>query len=139
MAEETPTAPRIRRLDHISSWAPWLGIRADEARDIARLQALGALLAAVEAASPCLTYRPLRPRELPRHTRWSSAVLLLMRGAGCLGRSFHAAQDKSLAYERARESLEEPAMREAGSLIYRMQKHAARRLHYDFRLEFAAS
>ena len=26
-------------------------------------------------------------------------------------------------------------MREAGSLIYRMQKHAARRLHYDFRLE----
>lgn len=28
-------------------------------------------------------------------------------------------------------------MREAGSLIYRMQKHAARRLHYDFRLECA--
>lgn len=94
------------RLDQFYSWAPWLGIRADEARDIARLQALGALLAAVEAASPCLTYRPLRPRELPRHTRWSSAVLLLMRGAGCLGRSFHAAQNKSLAYGRARASLE---------------------------------
>jgi Glycosyl transferase family 2 len=94
------------RLARIQSWAPWLGIRADDARAIARLPALGAVLAAVEAASPCLTYRPLRPRELARHTRLASTVLLLMRGAGRLGRSVRAAGGKPLANGGAPASIE---------------------------------
>lgn len=73
------------RLGRTSLWAPWLGLRADEARAIARLPALGAVLAAVETASPALAYRPLRPRELPRHTGFAGAVLHLMHGLGRLG------------------------------------------------------
>lgn len=69
------------RLARTRSWAPWLGLRADDARAIARLPTLGAVLAAVEAASPYLVYRSLRPRALPRHTRWANAALPLLRGA----------------------------------------------------------
>ncbi|SFE91828.1 glycosyltransferase [Methylobacterium sp. yr596] len=73
------------RLARIRLWAPWLGIRVGDAKAIARLQTLGAILAAVEAASPWLDYHPLRPRELPGHTRLANAVVLLMRGARRLG------------------------------------------------------
>ena len=68
------------RLDRPYRWAPWLGIRPAEARRIARLPTLGAVLAAVEAASACLTYRPLRPRELPTQIRLARYVLRLVRG-----------------------------------------------------------
>jgi hypothetical protein len=94
------------RLPRIQSWAPWLGIRAEQARAISRLPALGAVLAAVEAASPCLIYRPLRPPELPRHTRLASTVLLLMRSAGRLGRSARAAEGRPFANGRAPASIE---------------------------------
>ncbi len=65
------------RLARTPFWAPWLGIRAEDARIIAGLPTLGAILAAVEAASPRLGYRPLRPRELARHTRSRERGLLL--------------------------------------------------------------
>lgn len=95
------------RLDRVHSWAPWIGIRADEARTIARLPTLGAILAAVEAKSPCLTYRPLRPRELPGQTRLASTVLLLMRGAGRLARAVRAVEGRPpLTQGRAPGSIE---------------------------------
>ncbi|WP_435404739.1 glycosyltransferase [Methylobacterium longum] len=68
------------RLTHTRHWAPWLGIRAGDAQAIVRLPAFGAVLAAVEFTSPHLVYRPLRPRELPKHIRLASLVLFLMRG-----------------------------------------------------------
>lgn len=94
------------RLARIHSWAPWLGIRTENARAIAHLPALGAVLAAVEAASPCLTHRPLRPRELPRHTRLASTILLLMRGARRFGRSVRAGEGRPRANGRAPVSIE---------------------------------
>lgn len=94
------------RLARIPSWAPWLGIRADEARTIARLPTLGAVLAAVEAASPWLTYRPLRPRELPRHTRLAGTVLHLMRGAERLVRSIRASGGRHFSQGQAPASIE---------------------------------
>lgn len=87
---------RLRRL-HASGrlirtrlWAPWLGIGADDARTIARSPMLGAALAAIEAASPRLVYRPLRPRQLPRHTELAGAVLALMRAGKRCSRSVQA-------------------------------------------------
>jgi len=84
---------RLRRL-HASGrlrrdrlWAPWLGVRPDDAAAILRLPALGAMLAAVEAATPHLAYRPLRPRELRAHIRMATAALTLLRGLGRFGRS----------------------------------------------------
>jgi len=103
---------RLRRL-HASGrlgrsrlWAPWLGIRAGHVQAIVRLPALGAVLAAVEAVSPYLAYRPLRPRELPRHTRLASTVLLLMRGAGRFVRSVRAEEGRPRANGRAPVSIE---------------------------------
>ena len=55
---------------------------------IAHLPSLGAALAATEVASPMLTYRPLRPAELPGQIRGARAVLNLLRlGHQILGRS----------------------------------------------------
>jgi len=103
---------RLRRL-HASGrlartylWGPWLGVGAADARAIARLPTLGAILAAVEAASPWLGYRPLRPRELPRHTRLADAVVLLMRCARRLGQSFGAMGDRPAAAGLGGTSLE---------------------------------
>ncbi|WP_298961760.1 glycosyltransferase [uncultured Methylobacterium sp.] len=77
---------RIRRL-HASGrlwrdrfWAPLLGVRPGDVEDIVRLPTLGATLAAVEAASPYLAYRPLRPRELLTHIRRATSVLRLLHG-----------------------------------------------------------
>lgn len=71
-----------RRLDRTRLWAPWLGIRADLAETIAALPTLGAALAATEAASPFLTYRPLRPADLPAQIRSGGIVLNLLRTIG---------------------------------------------------------
>lgn len=94
------------RLPRIHLWAPWLGIRADDARTIARLPTLGAILAAVENESPILAYHPLRPRELPTHIRLAGVVLLLMRGAGRVRRFVRAAGDGTLASGRSPTSIE---------------------------------
>ncbi|MCJ2019477.1 glycosyltransferase [Methylobacterium sp. E-065] len=76
------------RLGRKALWAPWLGIRTDTARTIAHLPTLGAVLAATEAASPMLRYRPLRPAELPRQILHARAVLGLLRSTSAvLGRS----------------------------------------------------
>jgi hypothetical protein len=85
------------RLARIHLWAPWLGIRADDARAVARLPTLGAVLAAVEAASPWLDYHPLHPRELPRHTHLASAVLVLLRGARRFGQSVRTSERRPAA------------------------------------------
>jgi hypothetical protein len=70
------------RLARTGSWAPWLRVPDAEARRIADLPTLGAILAAVEAASPLLAPRPLRPRALPRHILAARLVLAgLRRGA----------------------------------------------------------
>ncbi|MCJ2054861.1 glycosyltransferase [Methylobacterium sp. J-070] len=77
-----------RRVGRTALWAPWLGIQADVAAAIADLATLGAVLAATEAASPLLRYRPLRPAELPRQIRHARAVLGLLRSTSkVLGRS----------------------------------------------------
>ena len=73
-----------RRLDRTRLWAPWLGIRADLAATIAALPTLGAALAATEAASPLLTYRPLRPADLPAQIRSGDIVLNLLRTIGLI-------------------------------------------------------
>ncbi len=63
-------------------WAPWLQVPRMDARRIAGLPTLGAVLAAIEAASPLLAARPLRPRALPRQIRAARLVLAgLRRGA----------------------------------------------------------
>ncbi|WP_407521390.1 glycosyltransferase [Methylobacterium oryzisoli] len=70
------------RLSRTRLWAPWLGIRAAQAREVAELASLGAVLAAVEQVSPRLGYRPLRPSELPAQIRRARAVLAALRVAG---------------------------------------------------------
>lgn len=74
------------RLQRTRLWAPWLGVPADDARTIARLPALGAALAAIEAASVRLAYRPLRPAELPRWIRLARALLAVLQGGSDLAR-----------------------------------------------------
>ncbi|WP_244539501.1 glycosyltransferase family A protein [Methylobacterium sp. 174MFSha1.1] len=70
------------RLARTGSWAPWLRVPAAEARRIAGLPTLGAVLAAVEAASPLLAPRPLRPRALPRHSLAARLLLAGLRRGG---------------------------------------------------------
>ncbi|MDR7036639.1 hypothetical protein J2X36_001380 [Methylobacterium sp. BE186] len=76
---------RLRRLntagrfDRTRLWAPWLGIPDDLAHSIACLPGPGARLAAVEAASPSLAYRPLLPAELPAQILSARAALSLLR------------------------------------------------------------
>lgn len=95
------------RLGRTALWAPWLGIRTDAARTIAHLPSLGAVLAATEAASPVLTYRPLRPSELPREIGRARAALKLLRfGHQVLGRSH---MSKVIAVEGASQSSAEHA------------------------------
>ncbi|MET7243900.1 glycosyltransferase [Methylobacterium sp. EM32] len=70
------------RLARTGSWAPWLRVPPAEARRIAGLPTLGAILAAVEAGSPLLSPRPLRPRALPRHILAARLLLAGLRRVG---------------------------------------------------------
>ncbi|MGX7705998.1 glycosyltransferase [Methylobacterium sp. Gmos1] len=70
------------RLARTGLWAPWLRVPHDEARRIAGLPTLGAVLAAVEGTSPLLSPRPLRPRALPRHILAARLVLAGLRRGG---------------------------------------------------------
>lgn len=72
------------RLDHTRLWAPWLGIGARDAQAIARMPTFGAVWATVEALSPALASRPLRPRELPRQIRLARLILRMLRVVGRL-------------------------------------------------------
>ncbi len=75
------------RLARTGLWAPWLRVPRGDARRIAGLSTLGAVLAAIEAASPLLAARPLRPRALPRQIRAARLVLAGLRcGAPALRR-----------------------------------------------------
>ncbi|WP_244496337.1 glycosyltransferase [Methylobacterium indicum] len=67
------------RLGHTRLWAPWLRIAPAEARRIAALPAFGAALPAIEAASPLLARRPLRPDALPRRIAAARLVLAGLR------------------------------------------------------------
>ncbi|AWN46758.1 glycosyl transferase [Methylobacterium terrae] len=97
------------RLDRTRLWAPWLRIGREEARRIAGLPTLGARLAAIEAESPLLAYRALRPGALPRHIAGARGLLSgLRRGV----RALRAV--RALAPGRARPALG-PASEEAGN------------------------
>lgn len=67
------------RLDRTGFWAPWLRIGPAAARRIVALPTLGARLAAIEAESPLLAFRPLRPGALPRHIRAAQRLLAGLR------------------------------------------------------------
>ena len=70
------------RLGRTGLWSPWLRIGPAEARRIAGLPTLGAALAAIDAQSPLLARRPLRPGALPRHIAVARLLLAgLRRGA----------------------------------------------------------
>ena len=76
---------RLRRLHAsgrfaaIRSWAPLLAIPRHEARRIAGMAFCGQAVAAIEAASPRLAYRPVRPSALPRQIALGHLVLRGMR------------------------------------------------------------
>ena len=67
------------RLAATRSWAPLLAVPRDEARRIASMPFCGQALAAIEAASPRLAYRPVRPSALPRQIALGHFVLRGMR------------------------------------------------------------
>ncbi|MGY2047744.1 glycosyltransferase [Methylobacterium sp. JK268] len=67
------------RLGRTGLWAPRLGLRRAEAEALARLPTLGALLDAVEGASPHLAPRRLCPSRLPAEIRRARAALVLLR------------------------------------------------------------
>ena len=69
------------RLRDLGPWAPWLGVPPEEATRIAALPAAGAVLEAVEAASPRLAHRPLTPRRLTTHIGLARLLLPLVRRA----------------------------------------------------------
>lgn len=69
------------RLGRTARWAPWLGVPRAWAQAIAALPNAARVLAAVEAASPRLVHRPLRPRQLARHILLARAVRALLRWA----------------------------------------------------------
>nr|WP_244965621.1 glycosyltransferase [Methylobacterium soli] len=82
---------RLRRLHargalaRTARWAPLLAIPRDEAERIAGLGEAGAVLAAIEAASPRLAPRPLTPGDLAPQIRRAAALLGLIRAAQHLG------------------------------------------------------
>ncbi|WP_238181796.1 glycosyltransferase [Methylobacterium trifolii] len=78
------------RLVRTRGWARLLGIGPDEARRIAALPLARLAIAEAERASPRLAYRPLGPRQLPRHIRIASLVLAGMRAASRTGRAMRA-------------------------------------------------
>ncbi|WP_246154367.1 glycosyltransferase [Methylobacterium oryzihabitans] len=83
------------RIGRVPAWAPWLGLRAGAAREIAQLGTAGAVIAAVEAASPLLAPRPLSPPALPGAIRTARAVLRLLGEVERLRDRFAAARSRS--------------------------------------------
>lgn len=72
---------RDGRLGRTALWAPWLGIRRDDARALARLATADEVVAAATALSPRLAPRPLRPRALPLHIALARGLLAPLRRA----------------------------------------------------------
>ena len=68
-----------RHLSNTRLWAPMLSISAGDASVMAGLPHCGEALAAIEAASPRLTFQPLRPADLPRQIRHARVLLSLIR------------------------------------------------------------
>lgn len=79
-----------RKLSRHLLWAPWLGLGPEIARVVAACPTFGAVLAALEAASPFLTYRPLRPAELPANIRLARVALTHLRRREELRRLFRS-------------------------------------------------
>ena len=77
---------RLRAKGRLAStwlWAPLLAIPRHEARRLAEVPFVAAAMAAIEAASPRLIYRPLRPSGLPRQI---TAGRMLLHGLRALTR-----------------------------------------------------
>jgi hypothetical protein len=76
---------RLRRLYHSDGskpdwgWIAGLGIAFHDARDVFSAETFGELWGAVEATSPVLTRRPLRPGQLPEQISIAQRVLVRTR------------------------------------------------------------
>ncbi|WP_051093059.1 glycosyltransferase [Methylobacterium sp. 77] len=81
---------RLRRLHATGglattqTWFRKLSIPAAEAARIAKQPLVGLAVAEIERVSPRLVYRPLGPRQLPRHIRFATMVLAVLRSASSL-------------------------------------------------------
>lgn len=89
---------RLRRL-HASSalvtttaWARKLSIPEADAVRIAKQPLVGLAVAEIERVSPKLIYRPLGPRQLPRHIRLATVVLTFLRAASALNRKLPSSE-----------------------------------------------
>ncbi len=67
------------RLSEVKRWARPLGFTPSEAVKLAAGAAFGEVFTAIEAASPVLAFRPLRPAELPAQIRWARYALDALR------------------------------------------------------------
>lgn len=83
---------RLRRLHATSglatttAWARKLSIPEADAARIAKQPLVGLAVAEIERVSPKLVYRPLGPRQLPRHIRLASVVVTVLRAASAMKR-----------------------------------------------------
>lgn len=68
-----------RRRWALRAWAGVLGLSGGGARTLAATPRFGAFHAGLEAASPRLRYRPLRPADLVRQIRRAGALVRVMR------------------------------------------------------------
>ena len=60
-------------------WAPFLSLRRHIADEAAAATCFGQAHAAIEAASPRLAYRPVRPAQLPNQIRLAQAFVSILR------------------------------------------------------------
>lgn len=67
------------RFRDTGGWAPALAIPRSRARGIAAAAFFGEAHAAIQAASPRLSYRPVRPRQLPSQMAIAKVLLGLLR------------------------------------------------------------
>ncbi|GJD39366.1 hypothetical protein OICFNHDK_1825 [Methylobacterium bullatum] len=72
------------RLATTRAWSRRLAIPAAEAGRIAQQPLVGLAVAEIERVSPKLVYRPLGPKQLPRHIRVASLVLVVLRAGAAL-------------------------------------------------------
>ena len=98
---------RLRRLHDagqrgaVYRWVRLLGVNEEAATCIAELGAFGAIHAALEAASPHLTYRPLRPTALPRQIGRARLLATILRRTAGGTRMAGSAPTTAVAADRA--------------------------------------
>ncbi|GJE17592.1 hypothetical protein AIGOOFII_2308 [Methylobacterium marchantiae] len=92
---------RLRRLHATGGlattrvWSRKLSVPAADAERIAKQPLVGLAVAEIERVSPRLVYRPLGPRQLPRHIRIATIVLFVLRSASALRSRLHSAAPAS--------------------------------------------